>query len=70
MCDLPALPVVLLIKVTGDYNSGRYSVEHREDAYSNHQLLQFVSLGATLFDDAADPEQGHKSGQEKHSAYE
>lgn len=61
---------MLLIKVTGYYDCGRYGVEHCEDAYSNHQLLQLVSLGATLFDDAADPEQGHKSGQEEHSAYE
>lgn len=64
--NLPTLPVVLLVKVTGDYNGGRHRVEYRENPDSDHQLLQFVRFGATLFDDAADPEQRHKSGQKKH----
>lgn len=70
MRDLPALSVVLLIKVTGHYDSGGHRVEHREDAYSDHQLLEFVSFGAALLDDAADPEQRHKSSQQEHRPYE
>lgn len=65
---LPTLSVVLLIEVTGHYNSGRYGVQHCEYPYPYHQLLQLVCFGATLFDDAAYPEQGHKPGQEEHSA--
>ena len=70
MRNLPTLPVVLLVKVTRHYDSGWHRVQHREDAYSDHELLQFVSFGATLLDDAPDPEQGHKSGQEEHGADE
>lgn len=51
---LPRLPVVLLVDVAGNDDGGGHGVEHGEDADADHQLLQLVSLGAALFDHAAD----------------
>lgn len=37
--NLPTLPVMLLVKVTGHYDGGWHRVEHRENTDSDHQLL-------------------------------
>lgn len=70
MGDLPTLSIMLLVKVTRHDDGGGNRVEHREDADSDHQLFQFVSLSAALFNDASDPKQRHKSSQQEHGANE
>lgn len=70
MGDFPTLSIMLLVKVTRHDDGGGNRVEHREDPDSDHQLFQLISLGATLFNDAPDPKQRHKSSQEKHGANE
>ena len=45
---LPQRSVVLLVEQTGDDDGGWHRVEHREDADTDHQLLQRVRLTAAL----------------------
>ena len=68
--SLPALVIVLFVQVAGHHDAGWHSVEQREDADADHELLQLVRLGAALLDDAANAEERHEARQEEERAHQ
>lgn len=60
--------VGLLIEEAREDDEGRHSVQDREHADADHELLEFIRLGAVMLHDRANAEQGHETGQEKHCA--
>lgn len=64
----PLLEVGVLVDEARDDDEGRQGVEDGEDAYSYHELLQFVGLGAVVLHHRADPEEGDEAGGEKDGA--
>jgi len=66
--DHPVVEVALLVEQAGDHDQRRHRIEDGEDADANHELLQFVGLGAVVLHDGADAEQRDEAGEEEYGA--
>lgn len=64
----PLVEVGLLVEEASYDQHSWNGVQHREDAYPDHQLLQLVGLGAVVLHDGPDAEERHEAGQQEDGA--
>lgn len=72
-CRHPVIVEIRFVEVAGNHDRGGDSVEHAEDSYSDHELLEFVGLragtdSALLFDDRADAEERNEPSKQESRA--
>lgn len=59
----PRVEIDVLVEEARQHDEGGNGVEHGEDTYADHELLQLVRLGAVVFHDGADSEEGDEADE-------
>ena len=64
-CGHPGVARRLFIEIARNHDSGWYRVEHRENAYTDHEFLKLVSLCTVRLHYGADLEERDETGKEE-----
>lgn len=66
-CKHPLIEIRLLVKETGDYDQGRYDVQHGENPDANHEFFKLVRLCAIMFHHCANAKERDETRQKERS---